>query len=453
MKKTFLLDTNVLMRSPRSVYVFENNDVYICNTTLEELDNLKNKLGETGYQAREAVRVINEIRQKGSVSEGVKLPNKGIFKVVPDFNNAPYEEVRDMLPYGWSLDKPDNRIIVTAKELNAILITNDISMVIKAEVAGVQTESYRHEQVSEDTLKYTGRSTVYAKTDSINKLYQEGQLSPDKLYDEKGKKLKRNLNVNEFLVIQDTSDPQHSALGRYNGKHIVTLKYVNSEPCDVKPRNVAQKFAIEALMTPASEIPLVILKGPAGTAKTFLTLAAGLEQTMNKHDYKKLLIFRPNIKFDEDIGYLKGDEMDKIKPLLRPCFDNFEVLLGNKKDKPEEIQDKINELFERGYVCAEAMAYLRGRSIPYSYIFCDESQNSTPEQILGVISRAGIDSKIVIVGDPDQIDNSRLDRRNNGLVYACEKMLGSHLCAQLSFGNEECVRSPLAQEASELLKK
>lgn len=449
MKKTFLLDTNILMHSPRSVFVFDDNNVCICNATLEELDNLKSKHGEVGYEAREAIRVIEEIRSKGNISEGVKLNKKGTFKVIPDYNYMPYEEAKDLLPYGWSLEKPDNRIILTAKILDAILVTNDISMSIKAEVAGVKTETYKHDQASEETMKYTGRSVLYAKKEVIDEFCINGSIPIKKLYESK----KIKLHPNEFVIITDIENPKHTALGRFDGKEIVVLKYANASPFGVKPKNVGQTFAIEALMAPASEIPLVILSGPAGTAKTFLTLAVGLEQTMERKNYKKMLLFRPNVKFDEDIGYIKGDEMDKIRPLLRPCFDNFEALIGHKDDDPAKIQMKIEHLFDTGYVTAEAMAYLRGRSIAQSVVVCEEAQNSSPSQILGVISRAGIGSKIIIVGDPDQIDTSKLDRRNNGLVYASEKMINSPLCAQITFSSDECVRSPLAQEASELLKK
>lgn len=223
------------------------------------------------------------------------------------------------------------------------------------------------------------------------------------------------------------------------------------KPCGVKPKNDAQKFAMEALLAPASEIPLVILKGPAGTAKTFLGLAAGISGVMDHKDYRKVLILRPNIKFDEDIGYLKGDEMDKIRPLIRPCLDNLEALLSNVDDNVEEAQSKVDYVFEKGWVTAEALAYLRGRSIANTYILVDEAQNSTPMQMLGILTRAGLNSKIVIVGDPNQIDNPKVDRRNNGLVYAANKMKDSPLCAQLTFSEDECVRSELAKEAAKKL--
>lgn len=446
-KKRFLLDTNVLMRSPRSIYVFEENDVCICHTTLEELDNLKTRPGDTGFNAREAIRTIKTLRNGGSLAEGITLPGMGKFSIAPDFDCSCNENQIDLLPKGWSFDKPDNRIIATAKSLDAILVTSDISMLIKAESAGVKTEMFRNEQVSEETLKYTGRSTVYAGSDVIDRFYKDGCALISDMYEPQNVKL----HVNEFVVLTDVCNPKKTALGYFDGDCICKLRYSNIKPYGVTPKNVGQKFALEALLAPASEIPLVILRGPAGVAKTFLALAAGLEKVINTDEYRKLLIIRPNVKFDDDIGYLKGDEMEKIKPLLRPCIDNLEVLLSTKGESVGETQDRIEDLFEQGILNAEAMAYLRGRSIHNQYLIIEEGQNVTPAQAKGIITRAGMNSKIVIVGDPEQIDHSKLDKRNNGLVYASEKMLGSKLCMQLTFDSSECVRSPLSQEASELL--
>lgn len=448
MKKKFLLDTNILMRSPKAIYVFEENDVLICNTTLEELDDLKNKPGETGYNAREAIRVLNALREKtDNLYEGVKLPGSGMLRIVQDCTPEEAESVRGKLPKEWSLGKPDNRIIDTAIKNNAILVTNDISMLLKAQSTGLKTENFRNESVSDESLKYTGRSEVLAMPDVINSLYENGAIAYEDLYNYN----ELDLETNEFITIRDATNESHTALGYFDGKCILKLNYDNKKPFGIKPRNVGQRFAIEALMTPASEVPLVILKGAAGTAKTFLSLACGLSEVVDNKNYKKVLILRPNIKFDDDIGFLKGDEMDKIMPLIRPCLDNLEALVCHKDDTAEESNDKVKELFDRGYVTAEALAYLRGRSISNTYILIDEAQNTTPNQMLGIITRAGVGSKIVIVGDPDQIDNPKVDHRNNGLVYAAEKMKGSKLCMQLTFEDEECTRSALALEAGRLL--
>jgi PhoH-like ATPase len=449
MKKTYILDTNILIQTPYSIYGFEDNDVVITPTTLEELDGLKDAPGETGYNAREAIRILGELKNNGDMLKGIKLPGGGDFRV--EFNH-----IQEDLPEGWSIQKPDNRIIQCAKALNnitdnkAILVTNDVSMQIKASIAGALVENYKNTQVAMDSMKYTGRRDVYANEFSFNKFTKEKGMDVSDLYAEDELKLINN----EFLIIHNCSNPDSTQLGVYRNGIIQPLRYAKCNPAGITPRNVGQIFAQEALMMPASEVPLVILKGPAGTAKTFYSLAVGIDKVVDCKEYRTLLITRPNVKFDEDIGYLKGDEMDKIAPLIRPCYDNLELLLTKdiKSEEKEIMDSKIDYLFQKGMIKAEAMAYMRGRSLSNLYMLVDECQNSTPNQILGLITRAGLDTKIVITGDIKQIDNPKLDKRNNGLSFASERMKGSDLCMQVAFDDEkECVRSALAREAAERL--
>lgn len=449
MKKTYILDTNILIETPYSIYGFEDNDVVITPTTLEELDGLKKAHGETGYNAREAIRILGELKENGNLLEGIDLMGGGKLRV--EFNH-----INEELPEGWSVEKPDNRIIQCAKALKkqtnnkAILVTNDVSMQIKASIAGAEVQNYKNTQVKAESVKYTGRREVYANGLSFSSFKKNGGMDVSDLYAEDELELVNN----EFLIIHNCDNPKNTQLGIYRKGIITPLKYANSSPSGITPRNVGQIFAQEALMMPASEVPLVILKGPAGTAKTFYSLAVGLEQVMNAQNYRTLLITRPNIKFDEDIGYLKGDEMDKIAPLIRPCYDNLELLLTDdiKSEKKEMMESKIEYLFQTGVIKAEAMAYMRGRSLANLYMLVDECQNSTPNQMLGLITRAGVDTKIVITGDIKQIDNPKLDKRNNGLAFASERMKGSDLCMQIAFDGEgECVRSKLAEEAAERL--
>lgn len=428
MKKLFLLDTSVLVRNSKCFYVFEDNDVAISIATLEELDHLKSEPGEKGYSAREAIREIKRIKNNEN-----KLPGGGIFKV--------FIESGERKIAGWG-NSTDNIIINTAYSNDAILVTADISMLIKADSAGCKAEIYYNEQASEESMNYTGHTNTFIAPEYITEFYENGYIEFE------NEILKRN----EFVNIYDAYTDKGVGIGIYDGKNINKLRYQEVQPCGVTPKNSMQRFALEALLALASEIPLVILKGPAGVAKTFLSLAAGLHQVMETGEYRKLLILRPNIKFDEDIGYLKGDEMDKIKPLIRPCLDNLEALLSNKKDSTEQALSKVEYVFQKGWVTAEALAYLRGRSIANTFILVDEAQNSTPKQMLGILTRAGLNSKIVIVGDPDQIDNPKVDKKNNGLCYAADKMLNNKLCAQLTFSQEDCIRSELAKAASELLK-
>lgn len=428
MKKLFLLDTSVLMRNCKCFYVFEDNNVAIAEATLEELDSLKEAPGDKGYYARQAINEIFKIKSKNYT-----LPNGGEFKILDGVSRAAFDDVQ------WDPNKKDNIIIYTAKLNKAILITADTAMLIKAEAIGVEAQIYYNEQVSEQDLQYTGHERLALSDEQVQEYCETKCCNTD-----------IELVRNEFLTLT-TQDNSDVGLAMYRDGQIKALERTYTKPCGVKAKNDAQRFALEALLAPASEIPLVILKGPAGTAKTFLSIAAGLHSVVDKGDYRKMLILRPNIKFDEDIGYLKGDEMDKIRPLIRPCLDNLEALLSNMKDTAEEAASKVEYVFEKGWVTAEALAYLRGRSIANTYILVDEAQNSTPVQMLGILTRAGLNSKIVIVGDPNQIDNPKVDRRNNGLVYAANRMKNSPLCAQLTFSEEECVRSPLAKEASQLM--
>ena len=449
MKKTFILDTNILLNSPYIITSLDDNDIVIPNTTIEELDTFKSAPSELGFNSRETIRILSGLRGKGNMRDGVELPGGGMLKIE-------YNQVNTPLPEGWTKDKPDNRIIQVCLGLQnknnqkCILITNDINMQIKADIAGIEVQDFKENQVSEETLRFKGKQELYVKANKINDFYQEGSLTLDDLYDEGV-----CLELNEFVLLRDATNLKSSALGRYNGSIIEKLKYEGEKPFDVVPRNASQRFAQEALLTSAEEAPLVILKGPAGTAKTFYSLAAGLEQVINRGLYKKVLVCRPNVKFDEDIGFLPGTETEKIGPLMRPIFDNLSILLDMHKDFEKDgvkvKESPIDELFERGYIVAEAMAYMRGRSINDTYIIVDEAQNATPNQITGLVTRCGMGSKIILCGDPDQIDTTKLDKRNNGLVYASEKMKGSPLCMQITFDFEECVRSPLAQEAADRL--
>jgi PhoH-like ATPase len=313
---------------------------------------------------------------------------------------------------------------------------------------GVPAEEYKTLKAKDVPEQYKGRRNIQLNPGGIDKFYNMNNfVDVDYIYEYDKQP---PLAMNEFLVMADVIDGR-SALGRYDGQKIVPLKYADVKPYDVTPRKAGQRFAFEALMTSADEAPLVIIKGGAGTAKTFCALAAGLEHVHNKfadETYRRILIARPNVKFDEDIGYLKGSEMEKISPLLRPIYDNLEALytLKEKKDA-KTIQAIITDLFESGYITAEALAYFRGRSIHSCYTIIDESQNMTPIQAFGIITRAGVGSKIVLLGDPKQIDNTYLDTKTNGLTYASEKMKGSPLCWQITFDDDECVRSKLAIEA------
>lgn len=454
MKKTYILDTNVLVHSPYSIFAFDEHDVVIVDVTLEELDRLKTQPGDLGANARAVNRILDELRAQGSIVSGIKLPGGGMFHVE---NN----HVDIKLPEGWEEGKADNRILRVAKALkdngNAILITKDISMRLKADIVGVQAQDYKAEQVASDDEQYTGRVDAYVAGAIIDEFYKYGRVKAKNLYQvgEDGASIRVDLETNQFVRMINETNPKQTALARFDGNEIVPLVHAGKNPFGVSPRNVGQKFAQECLLASVDVAPLVILKGPAGTAKTFYTMAAALAQVVDEKAYEKILIARPNIGFDEGIGFLPGTEEDKIMPLIRPVIDNLDILM--KTDKKTHSKDGCTMqpwkyLIDSGIITAQAMTFLRGRSISDTFIFLDECQNMTPIQALGVVTRVNLGSKLVMCGDINQIDNPRLDTRTNGLSYISEKMKGSPLCWQVSFTEQECTRSALAAEAIERMK-
>ena len=273
------------------------------------------------------------------------------------------------------------------------------------------------------------------------------------LSDEDGNKYQPELTENEFVILKADQSVKKTHLGRVEGKKVVPLEYRKSQPYGIRPRNAGQYFLQEALMKPAEKAPLVIVKGMAGTAKTFYSLAVGLEKVLNNPtgEYRRILICRPNAQFDQDIGFLPGDEQEKISPLMRPIVDNLEQLIDSDEEEryqdEQELQGKIEEIFSRGLIQTEAMNFIRGRSFVKTYLIIDEAQNMTPNQVKGIITRAGKGTKIILLGDPNQIDRPFLDERTNGLSYASEYMKGSPLCYQITMSAEECERSELAMDA------
>lgn len=437
-KINYLLDTNVLMTSPYSINAFDEHDVSIADITLEELDHHKTDYGDTGANVRQAIRILDEYRRMGNLAEGVGMGNgKGTLRI--EVNH-----LKTTIPETWDQNAPDNRILRVAKGmkedgLNVILVSNDINMRLKADILGIPVEEYKTDRMVHIDEQYKGRTEISVSSEAVDSFYKDKELDPSVFGI-------TDLCMNEFVTINDEFDRQHTALGRFDGSKIVALRYSKEHPSGVTPRNAGQTFIQEALMAPASEIPLVILKGQAGTAKTFYSLAVGLEKVLRSKDdaYRRILVARPNVKFDDDIGYLKGSEEDKITPLIRPIYDNLDILVGQDDHYEGE---QIQSLFEDGIIVAQALAYMRGRSITDTWIIIDECQNMTPTQAFGIISRAGTGSKVILAGDPEQIDNPHLDSRSNGLTYASECMKGSPLCAQITFSTNECVRSPLAVEA------
>ncbi len=454
MQKTYVLDTNVLIQAPYAIDSFEDNNIVLPLAVLEELDGLKNSDGDRGSNARQVIRFLEKLRLSGNLIEGVCLAKGGSVRLEANHVDVPIPD--GMKPYSG-----DNRILKVCKGLCdkgevVILVTRDIVVRIKAQMMGINAEDFTTEQVPASEGQYTGRIEVYA-SDNVLSTFRKQGAGPEAFFqlDGDGKVTPVNFIENQFVIIKSDISEKKTLLGIYNNGKVSSLVNLNINPFGVKPRNVGQQFLQEALMLSAEQAPLVIVKGPAGTAKTFYTLAVGLEKTLEKEqkEYRKILICRPNAQFDQDIGFLPGSEQEKISPLLRPIVDNLEILLDNSpgetRRSENELRSKIDYLFMTGTIVAEAMNFMRGRSITDTWLIIDEAQNLTPRQVKGIITRVGRGTKVILLGDPTQIDHPHLDERTNGLSYAAERMKGSPLCIQLTMMPDECVRSDLALDAAQ----
>lgn len=459
--KHYVLDTNVLLHSPHSLYAFNEHVVVIPEVVLEELDRFKGESSERGANSRQISRIMDVLREKGDLLEGVLINVEGgTLRIETNHLNT-------SMPAHWDRTKADNRILQVCKGLSeagstAILVSRDTNMRVKASILGLFAEDFRNDKVATIQEQYTGRAVVYTSTAVINKFHEADthsiQSDDVKLFDENSHELRDvSLITNQFVMLQSTDNDRHTALGRFDGEKIVHLKYSSHNPFGVVPRNIGQVFMQECLMMSAQEAPLVIIKGPAGTAKTFYSLAIGLYHFMEcrSREYQHLLICRPHIPLDEEIGFLPGSEKDKIEPYMRSIKDNLYTLMsGNTMTESKDImqvEETVQMLFENRVIQTEALAYQRGRSLYKYWMILDEMQNATPRQAKAVITRPGVGTKIILIGDPEQIDHPFLDNQSNGLSYASEKMRGSKLCYQVTLQHDECERSPLAAEAARRL--
>ncbi len=456
--KQFVIDTNVVLFDPEAIFKMDDNHVIIPEIVLEEVDKFKTEQSERGQNSRKFSRYLDELRHQGSLVNGVSLgEGKGTLRI--EFST----DTNRITAPKYNLNIPDNKIIYMCDTISkrdhvpVILISKDINLRVKANSINVIAQDYLNEKVvAKGETSYQGRTIAYASSTDITayRSHPEAALSLDDLFDADGNKFSEPLICNEFVEIYNIEAQKSSAtLGRFDGHAIVHLKFEKYFPKGVHPRNIGQSFALECLMQPPEVAPLVILKGNAGTGKTFLALAAGLEQYAKNHQsFNRILICRPSIMMDENLGFLPGSEKDKIEPYMRAVKDNvFALNYGEKTMSPKEYKtanEEIDMMFEDEFIKAESLAYQRGRSLNYHWFILDEMQNSTIRQAKAIITRCGKGTKIILMGDPEQIDSPYLDEHANGLTYAAEKMKGSSLCWQVTMKNSECVRSKLAREGA-----
>lgn len=440
MSKTFVLDTNVILHNPNALVSFGDNVVILPIEVLEELDRFKKNHDEKGRNARIAIRMLDELRQKGEPGEGFPLENGGLLRILTGID---YEKSSEL---GLSKSLVDNKILLTAYSLqqkgeHVIFVSKDINARIKADAIGITSVDFEKQKVDFDRL-YTGWHQLNVSKTTIDSFYKRKEFAVGE----------SEFFPNEFALLVDEENPKHTAIGRYKEEFgiLMPLIFNKMSIMSIRARNKEQAMAMELLLN--NDINLVTLMGPAGTGKTLLAIAAGLQKVMKDKSYESLLISRPVIPLGKDIGYLPGTKEEKMENWMGPIFDNLEYIFNaEKKDKNVKGKTKvqIEKYIKDEIIELEAMTFMRGRSIPDSFIIIDEAQNMTPHEIKTVISRAGNHTKMVITGDPYQIDNPYLDSSSNGLTYCAEKMKGQKMFGHMILTKSE--RSSLASLAAELL--
>ena len=432
--KTFVLDTNVLLHNHNAVFSFGKNEVVIPIIVLEELDRFKRFADERGRHARSFARHLDRLRRTGSLQEGVLLENGGLLRV----------DLIDPMPLPESFEKGavDNRILGVSLALKkirpeVILITKDINLRVKSDSLGLKTQDYEKEKVEIETI-YTGWRKVSFPSERLNQFFKEGFLSAADL-----PPLESRLYANEGIEFVASSN--QSGLGIYDKKDnkVNRLAYQDESIMGIHALNREQHFALNLLLD--DRIQLVTLVGRAGTGKTLLALAASLQKVLKEKKYSRIVVSRPIIPMGKDIGYLPGTKEEKLENWMEPIKDNLDFIFHRSKQGPKELE----ELFRRQSIVLEALTYSRGRSIPNQILLIDEVQNLTPLEAKTVISRAGEGAKVILTGDPWQIDNPYLDSDSNGLIYTAERFKGEMLAGHIILEKSE--RSNLASLAARLL--
>jgi len=436
LRKTFVLDTNVLLFDPRSIFQFEDNIVFLPIIVVEELDRFKKDQNENGRNARYFSRVVDELRQQGSLAEGVELEGGGklVISIGEDYNSS---------VTGIDLKINDNKILANALALKdkgetVILISKDINLRLKADALGLPSQDYISRQASSEEV-FSGQKIFEVTAERLAKFESERFL--DMTQEEM-----ENSFPNEYMIICEEGNLSHRRLGRYSAqkKGLVPLIRVREGVFGIYPKNVEQQFAFDALLN--HEVNLVSLIGKAGTGKTLLAIAAGLEQTVSQRLYNRVLVSRPVMPMGRDLGFLPGDVNEKLGPWMQPIFDNIDFLFGTKSSPSEVSWD---ELITKGLLHVEPLTYIRGRSLPEQYMIVDEAQNLSPHEIKTIITRAGEGTKIILTGDTEQIDNPYLDSLNNGLSYCVDRLKTEEIVAHILLKVGE--RSPLSELASSLM--
>jgi PhoH-like ATPase len=436
MKKNYVLDTNVLLHDPQAIFRFEDNNVIIPIYAIEEVDQFKREGSERGRNARSTARLLDELREKGgSLSKGVLLDSGGTLRVA-----VPTKRLE--LPSAIDHTAMDQAILQTAIEVRendggraTVFVTMDTNLRIRADALGMVAQTYENQRVEFDSLT-SGIIELELEGEEIDTFFREGRIVAREPLPP----------PNTCVLMRDRSNPSHTALGRYDAskKSVGALRVPREGVLNVRPRNKEQSFALDLLLD--ESIRIVTLVGKAGTGKTLLALAAGLKRTVEDSVYTRMLVSRPVMPLGRDIGFLPGDVDEKLNPWMQPIFDNLEFLFSTASRKGPRA---YAELLESGQIQVEPLTYIRGRSLPQQFIVVDEAQNLTPHEVKTIITRSGDGTKIVLTGDPGQIDNPYVDSASNGLTIAAERFRGEMLAAHIVLAKGE--RSDLAELAANLL--
>ena len=442
-RKIFVLDTNVVLHDPRAIFKFDEHTVVIPIFVIEEVDQFKKELSERGRNARQLARALDTLREKQqSLQDGVVIDEDtgGVLRVAVPKNAR----------LGRRLDHAsmDHAIMATALELrdehsehDVIFITMDSNLRIRADALGLRAENYEGGRIVVDEL-YSGIFTIDCGKELVDSLGRRQGVPIERLTDAP------EMHPNAGIVLRDVAHPRHTALGRYDDRNrcVQPLRVGRDGVWNVRPRNMEQYFALDMLLDP--DVHLVTLVGKAGTGKTLLAIAAGLQAVVDDGSFARLLVSRPIFPLGRDVGYLPGTIEEKLNPWMQPIFDNLEYIFTAGRPRMSDARD-YHELVAAGVIQVEPLTYIRGRSLPNQYLIVDEAQNLTPHEVKTVITRCGADTKIVLTGDPYQIDNPYVDAASNGLTIVAQRFREERIGAHVTLVKGE--RSELAELATTLL--
>jgi PhoH-like ATPase len=437
--KNFILDTTVLLFDAQALFKFEENNIIVPISVIEDIDHFKKDLSETGRNARQTSRYLDGLRKKGSLTRGVKLDSGGtLFVKLSDgdaLRRIPrefQEKQRDSLILAITLDVKEK-----AGAVPTVFVSKDINLRIKADALGVVVEDYESDKVEIEEL-YSGCTEKKVEKAAVDAFREKGSLEiTDALF------------PNQYVTLVDIADSSCFAMGRYDAKEKKLVRLI-SEGREgmfrIKTRNREQLFTMDALLN--DSIQLVTLVGKAGTGKTLLAVAASLNKAVDENLYSRILVSRPTLPMGKDIGFLPGTVEEKLTPWMYPIVDNVDLLLRSEAKARRHIRG-FKELMDTGILVIEPLTYIRGRSIHNQYLIVDEAQNLTPHEIKTIITRVGDGTKIVLTGDPYQIDNPYIDSSSNGLTYVVEKFKTQEIAAHITLTKGE--RSVLSELAANIL--